>query len=180
MTIKHVILGLLSESPATGYDLKKTFSDSELFHWSGNNNQIYRALSELHQEAQVTIETVYQDSRPPRKIYSLTEAGRTALREWVVSMPDLPQFRNDLLVRLQWADQAEPQALSDLLARCEEELEAYVALLREKMRRQQPNPTARGTATLRERAAAHGLAHYQLDLDWIRTLRQELESVERQ
>lgn len=170
MTIKHVILGLLSEAPATGYDLKKTFSDSELFHWSGNNNQIYRALSELHQEAQVTIETVQQDNRPPRKIYSLTDTGRATLREWVVSLPEMPQFRNDLLVRLQWADQATPQAVSDLLARCEEELEAYMALLREKMRRQQP------TTALRERVAAQGLAHYQLDLDWIRALRQELKN----
>ena len=46
MSIHHAILGLLSWKPHTGYDLKKVFEDSAFMHWSGNNNQIYRADSE--------------------------------------------------------------------------------------------------------------------------------------
>ena len=44
MTLEYAILGLLSWKPFSGYDLKKIFSDSPIYYWSGNNNQIYRTL----------------------------------------------------------------------------------------------------------------------------------------
>ena len=103
MSIKHVILGFLSEAPLTGYDLKKKFSASDIFHWSGNNNQIYRALVELHQANLVTIEVEYQESKPPRKIYTVTGEGLAELRQWMLSTPELPQFRNTMLMQLRWS-----------------------------------------------------------------------------
>jgi DNA-binding PadR family transcriptional regulator len=169
MSIRYVMLGFLSEEPLTGYDLKKKFSASEIFHWSGNNNQIYRALVELHDEAWVTIEVQYQESKPPRKIYTITEAGRAALREWLLSPPELPQIRDALLVQLTWADQLAPGELDALLAQYEEELRVYVLMLRER------NSRNGQAGSLQRRIADHWLAFYQLELDWVRQLRQEVE-----
>ena len=47
MDVHTAILGWLSWKPASGYDLKRVFSDSEIFYWSGNNNQIYKALLQI-------------------------------------------------------------------------------------------------------------------------------------
>ncbi len=47
MTINFAVLGILSYQPMSGYDLKKIMQDSVYMHWSGNNNQIYKALLEL-------------------------------------------------------------------------------------------------------------------------------------
>jgi len=79
MTVKHAILGLLSWKPLTGYDLKRIFSDSSAFYWSGNNNQVYRTLLELFEEGLVAREVVQQENLPAKKIYSISEKGRQEL-----------------------------------------------------------------------------------------------------
>ncbi|HEX2621694.1 MAG TPA: PadR family transcriptional regulator [Phototrophicaceae bacterium] len=174
MTIKYVILGFLSETPLTGYDLKKKFTDSEIFHWSGNNNQIYRALSELHAGQLVTIEVQYQENKPPRKIYTITEMGSAALQAWILSPPELPQFRNPLLVQLSWADQVEAHEVDHLLVKYEEDLQMHLMMLREKVRRE-TRTTKIPASLFRNRIAEHWLSFYELELDWVRKLRHELD-----
>ncbi|MCB0015089.1 MAG: PadR family transcriptional regulator, partial [Anaerolineales bacterium] len=53
MSIKYVILGYLGWQPMTGYDVKKLIADAETLPWTANNNQIYRALVDLHQDGWV-------------------------------------------------------------------------------------------------------------------------------
>ena len=119
MSINFAILGFLSREPLTGYDLKKRFAGSEIFYWSGNNNQIYRALVELHQAGRVEQTIEHPESGPARKLYMLTDQGRAELRRWLLSPPELPQLRHPLLIRLAWADQLEASELDGLLAQYE-------------------------------------------------------------
>src|SRR5512143_1224114 len=100
MSIKYAILGFLSWRPLSGYDLKKLFEESVAFHWTGNNNQIYKALVELHNQGLVDVRVEQQADYPPRKVYSITGEGQAALRAWVLSAPELPQVRNSFLVQL--------------------------------------------------------------------------------
>jgi PadR family transcriptional regulator AphA len=166
--IKYVILGFLNEQPLTGYDLKKRFSASDIFHWSGNNNQIYRSLVELHDEQLVTVEVQYQESKPPRKIYTITEKGLAALRDWMLSTPELPQFRSALLVQLSWADALPPGDLDAMLARYEDELRVHVLMLREAAERQGGK-----ASPLQARITEHWISFYERELDWVRELRQK-------
>lgn len=171
MSIKYVILGFLSESPLTGYDLKKKFSASDIFHWSGNNNQIYRTLVELHDEQLVTIEVEYQESKPPRKIYTITEAGLAALSSWVLSPPEMPQFRNALLMQLMWAEQVEADDVSEMLKAYEDELREHMVVLREQVRRNQSHPQK---TMLRDKIAEHWIGFYELELNWVNELRKKI------
>lgn len=176
MTIQYVILGFLSETPMTGYDLKKRFSDSEVFHWSGNNNQIYRALVELHNQQWVTLETQYQASKPPRKIYTISENGLRALKQWMLTPPDLPQFRNGLLTQLTWADQLPSEEVGKLLAVYEEEVRVHSLMLREQVQRSSEAARAAGQNDwFKIRIAEHWISFYDLERDWVRALRRELE-----
>lgn len=176
MAIKYVILGFLSKAPLTGYDLKKKFSDSEIFHWSGNNNQIYRTLVELHEEGLVTLEVRYQENKPPRKIYTITDTGLVALRQWMLTTPELPQFRNALLVQLTWADQLAPADLGQMLAQYAEELRVHLLMLREQTHRKNDRPQSEPSKiSFEERIAEHWISFYALELDWVRRLRQELD-----
>lgn len=174
LSIKFVMLGFLSESPMTGYDLKKRFSDLDLFYWSGNSNQIYRNLVDLHEEGLVTVEVQQQESKPPRKIYTITEAGRSALREWMLSTPEIPQFRNALLMQLTWADQVDPAQLEKMLAAYEEELQAHLLMIGEQVRRYGDQQKTKTAVPLWNRIADHWLSFYQLELDWVNALRDEL------
>jgi DNA-binding PadR family transcriptional regulator len=178
MSIQYAILGFLSWSSMTGYELKKRFAESTTLHWSGNNNQIYKALVELHKDDLVTLEVQHQDSHPPRKIYTITEKGQAALRQWVLSEPTPPQLRNSFLVQLAWADQLNAAELDTLLARYEEEVAVQLAMAREQQQRKQHSPqrTPR-EAYLWQMIAENPIRFYESDLNWVRELRRDLRNM---
>ena len=135
MSIKYAILGLLSWRPLTGYDLKKLFTDSVALYWSGNNNQIYRTLVDLHEEGLVTQEIQHQENYPSRKIYSITDKGVSRLKKWVRSKPELPDLKNAFLIQLEWGDLLEPHELDALAGEYEDEVLMQLKMLQAK---QQP------------------------------------------
>lgn len=173
--IEYAILGLLSRTPLTGYDLKKLFSESETLYWSGNNNQIYRALVKLHSDGLVTKETYDQPSGPSRKVYTITEQGLAELKRWVLSAPELPQVRNPFLIRLMWSDQLNPAELDTLLANYEDELHVKLLMLREQQQRGNTFPARTPRESyLWDKITENWLIFYENELNWVRQLRQEL------
>lgn len=176
MTIQYAILGLLSWKPLSGYDLKKLIADSAIFYWSGNNNQIYKGLIELHEAGLVTRETFQQESLPARHVYTITAEGQAALKKWVLSAPELPEFRSTFLVQLSWADVLDGAELDGLLANYEEELRVQVLMQQEKASRAEPAPgrTAREDY-LWKMISRNAAAAYEHELDWVCELRQGLK-----
>ena len=85
MSLRHVILGFVEMMPLSGYDLKTMFDSSVRFYWSATHTQIYRTLDKMCKEGLVTFDVVQQTERPNKKVYSITEAGRKELREWLES-----------------------------------------------------------------------------------------------
>ncbi|MDU2241507.1 MAG: DUF4180 domain-containing protein [Paenibacillus sp.] len=175
MSINYAILGMLSARSLTGYDLKKIIQDSPFMPWSGNNNQIYKALVELLEEGWVTNEVHHQDSAPSKKIYTITDAGREELKAWVLSPPELPEFKNTFLVRLAWADSLGSSELNTLLTGYEQEIYLQIAAEEEKQRRGEfsPRRTPR-EAYLWDQIHGRVLEQYRSELDWIRQLREDL------
>jgi DNA-binding PadR family transcriptional regulator len=172
MAIQYAILGLLSWRPLAGYDLKKIMAESPAFYWSGNNNQIYKTLVQMHKDGLVTTEVRQQESYPPRKEYTVTAQGREELRLWVLSAPEPMQLRNTFLIQLAWADQLEDEELDGLLARYEHQVEVQVLVLEERERRGVLNPQR----TARERYLWQEIAHYYTqayaaELAWVRRVR---------
>jgi len=78
MSIQYAILGLLGCGSFSGYDLKKIIQESPFLPWSGNNNQIYKALTELVEEGYAVSETVHREGAPSKKMYSITVRGEEA------------------------------------------------------------------------------------------------------
>lgn len=176
MSVQHAILGLLSWKPATGYELKKQFEESEFMHWSGNSNQIYKPLLQLAQQGLAECETVHQESAPSKKVYRITEAGRAALLDWVRLAPEPMDIRKTFLIQLSWADALPDDALDAMLAAYEEDIHARVTLHREKARRglQAPNRTRRETL-IWEAIHENMLATWQQELAWTADLRWRLK-----
>jgi PadR family transcriptional regulator AphA len=177
MSIQYAILGFLSQSPQTGYDLKKRFAESSVLYWSGNNNQIYRALVALHQAGDVTQSVEHPDVGPSRKVYTITEQGRANLRVWLLSAPELPQLRSPFLVQLTWADQLESAELADLLARYEDELHVKLLMLREQMYRDNgDSPRTPRESVLWQAIADRWLGFHENELVWVRGLRRKMNN----
>jgi DNA-binding PadR family transcriptional regulator len=188
MSIEYAILGILSWHSLTGYDLKKMFTDSVALYWSGNNNEIYKALVDLHEGNLVTREIQYQEDRPPRKIYSITDRGLAELRKWVLSEPVLPQVKHPFLIQLAWADQLTPDELDDLLGKYEDEVQmkcmvcrvqrsprdnAVQGISREKSLYLSQARTPR-EAYLWDMIMEYWSSYYENELEWIRKARREL------
>ena len=180
MSIRSAILGFLSWKPFTGYELKKIFADALSFHWSGNNNQIYGSLVELHKDGAVSIEVVPQEKLPAKKVYTITEAGRAELREWLLSEPELPLLRSPAHTQLAWAECLSGEELEGLIASYERGLADQVLMCREAIRRARESgePLSPGRSE-RERLIWRSIdegrvAFYEHELGWLRELREKL------
>lgn len=100
MALRHVLMILLHEKPASGYELTKAFEEVAGNFWQASHQQVYRELSRMRDEGLVDAEDIAQQGRPDKKDYSLTEEGLTQLREWL-RQPTVAKRSNDEgLVRL--------------------------------------------------------------------------------
>lgn len=83
VSIRHFILGLLNRQPMSGYDIRRFLKSLSWLIDSPSFGSLYPALHALLEDGLVTVEVVSRHDKPPRKIYSITETGRRALRAWV-------------------------------------------------------------------------------------------------
>jgi DNA-binding PadR family transcriptional regulator len=126
MSLDYAILGFLNYHPYTGYDLKKIFDSSVRHFWSADQSQIYRTLAHLTERSLVEMEKVPQEDRPDRKVYHITDNGRTELLKWLSGPPPMEEPRAAPLIQVFFAGQ-----LSDdeLLAKFEGFAEMMRAIL---------------------------------------------------
>ena len=82
MSLRHGLLGLLAEGPASGYDLTRRFEQVLGSVWPAGHPQIYSELSKLAAEGFIEI-----DSEGPRgrKAYRITDAGRAEIHRWLTA-----------------------------------------------------------------------------------------------
>lgn len=175
MSIQLAILGILSWKSSTGYELKKIFEASSFMYWSGNNNQIYKALMNMENEDFVTSEVVHQDNSPSKKIYSITEEGLKELKKWLVSSPEAPEIKKTFLVQLAWSDMLSNQELSEVLSKYENEIKLQLIMQNEKYRRalHSPNRSTR-ESLIWEMISENIISTYNNELNWVRETRQKL------
>ncbi len=89
MSLPHLLLGLLSARPMSGYDLNKEFDSAVQHFWSTDQSQIYRTLYKLEAEGLVKAEMIVQEDSPNKKVYRVTETGQAELVRWL-SRPQPP------------------------------------------------------------------------------------------
>ena len=102
MPIQHAVLALLAEGPSYGYDLKVRFEEAIGPQWGALNiGHLYQVLERTRRDGYVTVTRVTQDTRPDRRVYSLTDKGRTELADWLDEPADRAGgFRDELFLKL--------------------------------------------------------------------------------
>lgn len=179
MSLKHAILVLLSDQPASGYELVQEFRSGIGNFWKATHQQVYLELKKMHGEKLVRYEVETQDTRPEKKTYSMTAAGRRALTDWFLHPAKPPKVRDPLLVKVYGAALARPAVLiAELRARLaahEKQVENYRRMEQhyfdqdEPVRRQYLHPYL----TLRR-----GIRYECESTEWLREVLQLLESGE--
>jgi PadR family transcriptional regulator, regulatory protein AphA len=83
-TTSYVVLGMIAlRGPSTPYDLKRAVAHSVGFFWHFPHAQLYSEPDRL--AALGLLELKAEDGGRRRKTYSLTDEGRSALRDWLAS-----------------------------------------------------------------------------------------------
>jgi PadR family transcriptional regulator AphA len=137
MSLPHVLLGLLTEEPRTGYDLARALEAELTPVWRAEFSQIYPALARLRRAGFVLLRVLGPRHGPRRNLYRVTAAGRRELKRWLAE-PSLPPRGRDVgLARLAFLDVLEPPERR--LA-----LERYERALAEEARRLSAAPPAPG------------------------------------
>lgn len=178
MSINYAILGILSYKSMTGYDLKKIIQDSDFMHWSGNNNQIYKSLTELLYKGLVTNVVKHQESSPTKKIYTITDEGLAALKEWVITPAEPSEIKKTFLIQLAWSKQLNTSELNMLLDEYENQVK--MQLLMQQRNKQDTNFLPDRTAL---ETAIWGFINdnirrtHENELAWIQDLRSAISNI---
>jgi PadR family transcriptional regulator, regulatory protein AphA len=112
----RVILGLLAWQPRTGYEIKQLTDRSTRFFWGASYGQIYPELRRL-EHAGLVDSREEPRGRVPRRVFSLTEAGRRALDAWLAETDESYEVRDEGLLKLFFGDLVAPEQLLDLVER---------------------------------------------------------------
>jgi len=121
-TTSHAILGLLARRDCTTYELAQQMRRTLHHVWP-------RAERKLYEEPRRLVEAGYATSvkdmigRRARTIYSITPAGRAALKVWLRSPIDVPSFEFEGMVRVLFSDQGDVDSLRETLQRIKTQAE---------------------------------------------------------
>jgi DNA-binding PadR family transcriptional regulator len=80
---EFVVLGLLSQQPAHGYELERRISSELGEIWHISLSQIYNILHRLEDQGYISGEQYTQDKLPERRNYQLTEVGSERFFTWL-------------------------------------------------------------------------------------------------
>ncbi|WP_433857324.1 helix-turn-helix transcriptional regulator [Streptomyces kronopolitis] len=126
MSLKHAVLGLLAESPASGYDLMKLFNASLSNVWPATQSQVYGELTKL---TTAGLAEVAAHGPRGRKEYAITADGLAELRHWLVEVQPTGQQRHDGLLRTFFLGLVTPlEAQTYLLHQAERAARAHAEL----------------------------------------------------
>lgn len=162
VSLRYFILGLLAQRPMSGYDIKGFLKGLKWLIGSPSGGSLYPALRALRREGLVTMEVVPGLDRPPKKIYSVTEAGHQALQAWTEEPTAANATLRAFVMRLLLADSHSQARLSAHLQRRRSQVATQHALLDRGLQ----TPGA-GPNLGRQLALGYGLALATAELAWL-------------
>ncbi|WP_156869887.1 PadR family transcriptional regulator [Sporichthya polymorpha] len=124
----YLVLGFIAElGPSTPYDLKRAVARSIAYFWSFPHSQLYVEPERLAKLGLLSEEQEEHGRR--RRLFSITDAGREALREWLESPSATQTETRDLgLLKLYFADLTSPERVKEM---AEEQIALHQERLRE-------------------------------------------------
>jgi DNA-binding PadR family transcriptional regulator len=163
MSLSNVVLGLLSDAPAHGYDLKRVhdarFPGSKKLPYG----QIYATLARLQRDGLVEAVETGKESGPERTVYAITESGQRVLRTWLEETePAGPYVAHDLVRKAITALHSDAGAEEFLRRQRSVHLAAMRAATQELLAAEEIGPRI---------ALDHTLVHLDADLRWLDSAR---------
>ncbi len=137
MSLQYAILGLLTYTAMTGYNLKTLFDKSINHFWKASLSQIYRELSVLEEKGYVISEILPQEDRPDKRVYNITQEGEKAFHKWLADFPEtlISPKRDEFLVRIFFGKKLGKQEVKRQLNRYIDERKVFLESLNEMIKK---------------------------------------------
>ena len=140
MNVRTVCLAILYDGDATGYEIRKLSVEGEYSYFiDASYGAIYPALAKLEAEQLVTSRVEVQDGKPTKKIYSITEAGRTGFINSLFDKLGEDEFRSEFLLFARFASELPAALVESRLNERLDQIEVELATLA-RLRDQHPHP----------------------------------------
>jgi DNA-binding PadR family transcriptional regulator len=114
MSLRHALIGLLAERPASGWDLARRFEEVLGAVWPAGHPQIYGELRKLREDGLIEVES---EGPRGRTTYRTTDAGLAEVRAWLNSAEVDHTIRLESLLRSVFFWLMTPEELADHLDR---------------------------------------------------------------
>jgi len=115
MDVKTVCLGMLTDGPASGYDMKKCFESSFGHFFPAGYGSIYPALATLARNGMVEFEHIPQDGKPDRKVYTITKKGREELMKGLSNTSPTHKVRSEFLAMMCFAHLMSAKQIDEII-----------------------------------------------------------------
>lgn len=164
-TLEYIILGFLSFGEATGYELKQHIGRSVANFYSASFGSIYPILKRLEQKGWALGNEIFERGKQ-KKRYKLTDAGRSALIEWLLIPPTM--MESELLVRMQFYHLLSKEQIASLFSQFIPNLIKKKALLDREAESLGDDPVISGTILF-------GRDFNKFLIDWFQTYLKRLK-----
>lgn len=109
---KFLILGLLSEEPLSGYEIKKIVDTRFSFFWSESFGQIYPQLKKLSEEGLIEETDIKEtENNKTSKKYSITDKGISGLKQWLKEPVEKEVVRYEILLKMYFSNIVSPEIM---------------------------------------------------------------------
>ncbi len=114
--VEYAVLGFLCEGPLHGYDLRRRISEGLGSVWRVAMSQLYSVLHRLEERGWVESTVLPQQSRPDRRVHTVTEEGSRAFRKWAASpVVRFRELRVVFLAKIYFLRRVDPAGVASLV-----------------------------------------------------------------
>ncbi|REK91806.1 PadR family transcriptional regulator [Streptomyces inhibens] len=115
MALRHAVLAALLDGESSGYELAKAFDAGMANFWHALPQQLYLELTKLEKDGLIQGRAVIQETRPNKRLFSVTDAGLAELERFAESSAKPAFIRDDLLVKVRAVDSLSAKAVIEQL-----------------------------------------------------------------
>ena len=98
---EYALLGALMTGPKHGYEIMQFIETAMGSTWYVGTSQLYVLLKKLEQDGLLHSSMETQDTRPPKRVFSLRQAGKKSFLDWLHSPTEhVRDLRIEFLAKL--------------------------------------------------------------------------------
>lgn len=161
---RFVLLGLLLQTPKSGYEIGEAIKRSTEHFWQESDASIYPMLKKLAKEGKVSA-TLSSVGKRKKIIYSITPQGRQEFYEWLKRAPEPDGRRYEFLLKFFFCTKEDHALLRSHLERRLREIDA--ALEEYKKLEEELKAVSSPRQYFWLESLRNGIAHAEVDQAWI-------------